>query len=1129
MAYLQFPLNGCKPGDACASNITELLEDIASRKEFQSVSYQNIKHYDGFTSKKLFLPGLRLTGEQTFIRNFENPNTNYPRSLIKWQTGTGKSIAAISISSEFIRQFRIRASLGETKPPVVFIISFTAKETIQEDMLRYPEFGFVSQFEVEELRRLRILAGSNGSASPEARQLSGFIGVLRRRITDRNRGGYYQFYGYKEFANKLFVITQVGLDIKFDVSDLYNNSDTSFAEQLTIAVKKGLIIINEELLDELRGGFLLADEIHNVYNILEKNNYGIAIQYVLDVLGPEAPRAAFMSATPITGSASEIVDLLNLLIPLSELGTPLQRSDFFTKTATRNTDSSAQEDEQTNIVVSHLREGALEKIALLAAGRVSFLLDSDVGSYPRRIFVGQDVIGLPYLKLTFCPMSQLHERSVAYENPTSGFSANAYTLYDMAFPNPDSMASHGLYKSGETSIKLSEASEDWRAVTGVIVEKGTAADTYIITGAFLGPERLQLYSTKFARIVAAAIDAIRAGPGKIMIYHHRVRMSGVLLLQEAFRMNGFADEFSNPTDSTICAICGIARSAHDVTGDHHIYTPARFVVAHSDVEKVVMMRSISQFNALSNLLGHQYRVLIGSKIIREGLNFRAVRYQFIASLPTDYPTLIQIFGRVVRKDSHNDLPVEDRNVKISIFVSTFESGKISSELQRYIDKGREYLIIQEVERSLHVYAIDGFANYDKILKVIGPSNATIDALPYAPIVLPAHAQKLTQKFSTFLTYGYGEKEVAAISAVCRVLFHSRPVWTYVDLWDAVKNMKFSDEGNFASALENIQRVAGEHPTVVVKAGIFYILAVANSDKHMPIDIESYIRNMPLPTTISIRASDYIQSSRSDQNWSVRLRDFENTYLILNSSGKYEKALELSLVEYGAIFHYTLIRKFITLLPEGQSVTIDDLRVIDLYRRFHVVVTSSVPKESNKIIGYLTPDAVNLYDLEKSSWYSAAHTDYSIGRRHIENDIVVGFVVSQLSSNTDIFVSSDISAKFKIRLPLQKIKISSHNSKVSDMRNLARGAVCETRHRSELEKYVHHLHAAVSKLKIDDLKVNYITPGRFPSIKELSDMIRYYMLILEENSRNSLNGMISGTRWIYLYCDRMPSISALMQK
>lgn len=85
-------------------------------------------------------------------------------------------------------------------------------------------------------------------------------------------------------------------------------------------------------MEQLRGGLLIADEIHNVYNIQERNNYGIALQYVLDAFPPhQAPRAVFMSATPVTGSVMEYVDLLNLLVPRHELpnGQPLQRQQLF--------------------------------------------------------------------------------------------------------------------------------------------------------------------------------------------------------------------------------------------------------------------------------------------------------------------------------------------------------------------------------------------------------------------------------------------------------------------------------------------------------------------------------------------------------------------------------------------------------------------------------------------------------------------------------------------------------------------------------------------------------------------------------------------------------------------------------
>ena len=1210
------------PGPAAGGGaaIRTLLLDLASRKEFQSAPGSHAAgRWDGYApeppASHLFLPGLRLNGAQHFIRNFANPDTEFPRVLVKWQTGTGKSIAAISIGQEFIRQYRTRAALGE-RAPAVFVISFTARETIQEDMLRHPEFGFVSQAEVKELRRLRMEAGAGGAASPEARQLSGFIGVLRRRITDRSRGGYYQFYGYKEFANRLFAVTRAGLERGFDVQALYGRAEGGFGERLAESVRRGDVVVNEALLGELRGGLLIADEIHNVYNILEANNYGIAIQYALDALGADAPRAVYMSATPMTGSAAEVVDLLNLLIPLAGLpgGAPLRRADFFTRALGAGPEGAPEGADAA--VVSQLREGALERIAHLAAGRVSFLLDSDVGSYPRREFVGEEVAGVPYLRLTLCPMTPYHERTLAREQageplggspgraPGAGLAANAYTLYDMAFPNPEfppdaaqhnrqGEAAYGLYRSGETPALLSQAESAWRAAAGVIVERGAAAGvssgTYLMTGAFLGPGRLALYSAKHAQVVAATLAAIRAGPGKVMIYHHRVRMSGVLLLQEALRMNGFADELSLPTDATVCAVCGVARASHGDssraqrdgdTQSGHAYTPARFVVAHSDVDRAVMLRSIANFNAPSNLQGYQYRVIIGSKVVREGLNFRGVRHQFVVSLPTDYPTLVQVFGRVVRKDSHSDLPAGERDVQIRVFVSTRADGRPSPELQRYVDKGREYLVIQEVERALHAYAVDGFANYERIRTALhagpgGALRASIDALPYSPVVGPGDPGARPLRTATFLAYGHGEREVATLGAICRVLFRVRAVWTYADLWaavraGAVRGVNFDpaafDEGNFALALEGLRRPAGDPPSLVVRAGRFYIAARARPDGSPELDVESYLRHAPPPPRVVVRVADYVRDTRADQNWSVRAREFERAYLAPGAASP----PELSLVEYSAAFHYELLRRLVVAGAAGPPVTSDDARVRALYRRFRIAVTAAdgaaAPRvfrgartrDPDELVGYVTPEAVSLCEPAGLGWYSASYADFGIGRRHRENNIVVGFVepAGPAGGVAPGGVAGEV--RFKVRPPIQKLRAEAADRALAhqgDARSLARGAVCETRPREELEAYAKRLREAVGRARLMIVgekrlggadagagadadgfatrldyaaKFDRAAHKRFPTSGEVCTTLRLFLLALEEDARSGADGMATSLRWLYLFSDKPPSISALLE-
>ena len=1092
----------------------DFLNDISTRKEFllsQNTNTNDPEPWRGFHNNEIstILPGLKLHGAQLFIRNFQNPNTDYKRILIKWQTGVGKSIAAIGIAYEYIRQYRLRASFGE-KQPTIFVLTFN-RETIQEDLLKFPEFGFISQSEVDELRKYRIQAQAAGSAgSQEAKQLSSFIGVLKRRLTDKSRGGCFKFFGYKEFANKLFKITSLGKKQKFNIHEIYSRNNDDFREKLFDAVDKKFIIIDRDLIESMRGGVLVADEIQNVYNIMESNNYGIAIQYILDELGNEAPRAIYMSATPVTGSAAEFVDLLNLLVP--KVAGKLKRSDFFLRTTYSDNEDDEESANVIKFIISQLKEGALEQISKLATGYVSFLLDSDINAYPRRILVGTNIDNVPYLKLTLCPMSKLHSDTLREEK---SIPTNAYTLYDMVFPNPTSHDS-GLFRSQETQQIISSASQEWRDKTGIeILEDG------IFSGQFLHRDNIVNYSSKYYRLLNDVIAAIKAGPGKIMIYHHRVRMSGVLLLQELFKMNGILDEFTPAVDNTLCAICGEIRKSHSANSQTHEYTPARMIIAHSDIDKNIMIKSILKYNSLTNKDGYQLRIIIGSKIIKEGLNFFGVRHQFITSLPTDYPTLIQVFGRVVRKESHNMLLPEERNVKVYIYVSSFENeNEVSPEVQRYIDKGKEFSVIQEVERVLHENAIDGFLNYGKINEVI-QSKAGLDALPYTPTISSSPESKI--QTSTFLAYGHGEREVAIIASICRVLFRIRSVWTSSDLWNAIKakiikgvsyDPNLFDEGNFELALFSLSKPVDNF---YVKKIDNYFIASFNGAN---LDIESYFRNFKPSKKINFLISEFVkEGAKSDSNWEYLVQEYENTYFSQNSKSN----IELSLIDYGADFHYTMMKKLIE--KPDIKITIDDPKIIKLYKRFKIMVTSSHKK------GYITNDAVMLYDGVK--WNAVSHYEFGIEKKYVENNYVVGFVESE---------------KFKLRAPIQKLK--QENKNAQDTRSLAKGAVCKTRPRLELEKFVKQLRTVLSSIfpksdavfgsgdpagepagepasdPADDFAIihDLAARTRFPSAKDLCYSLKNYLLSLEEHSRTEKTGI----KWLYLFNEPLPNLAVLIK-
>jgi hypothetical protein len=1252
MSYPSVPTSST--GDPPEREVREFLLDLGSRKEFRSLApaaapaarseASSAPHPYGFGlpggpgdgaardgAGVPTIPGLRLHGAQLFVGSFSNPDTPFTRLLLNWQTGAGKTIGAITIAQEYVRQYRSRITVPPKDRPTVFVVGFT-KTIIQAEMLRHPEFGFVSPEEAVELRRLHALSeASGGPATPESRHYSSYVGVLKRRITDRARGGYYQFAGYKEFANRLFVVTRAGAARGFSVAGLYtrggpargarddededdeddeagDEEEPTFLERIDAAVEAGDVEVNAELLDALRGGLIVADEIHNTYNIQTKNNYGVALQYALDKIASEdpqaAPRAVFMSATVTGGSAMEIVDLLNFLVPVHTLpgGRRLRRADFF----------RPSEGADGRRVTTPL-PGALDRIGRLSAGRVSFLLDTDEASYPRRIFEGEALANplekgdIAYLRFTPCPMSFFHEKTLAHmlglRRPRSAAAervaipANAYTLYDMAYPNPEfsptaaaergasAKEAYGLYLSAETPSRLATAPPEWRAAAGVAVEslKGgpavRAGVPSLISGPFLSlapagqghaseqkaPPGVAAYSTKYHRLGLDVLDIISKGPGKILVYHHRVRMSGVLQIQEMLEMNGFIDETSAPSPSTICAVCGLAKRDHSAAAAKktwapaHGYAPARYLTVNSEIDRSVLDRSIARYNAPTNVEGFEYRVLVGSKIIREGFDLKAVRHELIASLPTDIPTLIQVFGRAVRKNSHVGLPEDQRDVRIRIYVSTagaFTQGRgPAPEVMRYAEKMASYFLTQEVEKAVRRYAVDAFINYER-MKAADPALLTkpnIDAVPYDPAITLAETQRRPETTATFEAYGYGDREVDTIKAAVTALFETRPVWTYADLWAAVRAGRvrgvavdpasFSEE-SFALALDGLglhspfitrgaemaSRVNRGSEALISRVQDFYIRTPAGPGGLPVLDVESYVRDNAVLAPVRVKVADYVESTRTGQNFVARLEEFEADF----ADG--ETPIEDAFVLYDADFHYALMRAVVegyalqgsgggaaiaARVFEGVTTAGSALaRVVDLYTRFKVLVlggdavkapeakrllrAARAPRADDKTpIGYLAPDSVRLYSgapqrgASDEGWYDIPRKALGVGSRYGENDVVVGYVERRGAH-----------LRFKVRPPIHELSAAD----VRDARSLARGAVCETRPRAEQEELALRL-KALEKGELAGL-----------SSAEICAEVRANLLEREEAARNRTTGMLDGTRWFYLFNDRLPTVT-----
>ena len=1035
-------------------------QDINSRKEFV---YLKGAQPTASTNSKYF----EFAAPQRFVRNYFNPTTNYKRILIKHGTGLGKTSTALAIAREFVHYNR----------PVI-IIGFTI-DRFKEELLKFPEFGYVTEQEVVEQERLFKLTLTN---DPDAiKNYRDYIAKLKRRFRD------YTFYGYKVFSNRIF--------------DIKGADDPK---------------INFDLIETFRHGVIICDEIHNVYNSIEQNNWGKAIQFVLNVLGPDI-YCALLSATPIN-NPNEINDLLNLLHETDGY----KLIDLITTPAE---DHKALVDKILEYNPGELTD---ENIESLVRGKVSFMPDLGSAYLPKRIIEGNPIPDIKYLKFIRCEMSPVHYTATQVLDSETGLPIKKYYLRDVGFDLPPGFTDFPTF-----AIMDSDESDTWKRERGIQAEL-TAAGV-VLSGPFMKRDILAKYSAKYVKVLDDIVDA----KGKVMVYHHTVRMSGVLFLQNMLKENNIIGENDHPDYNTLCSICSrkmsddvhtkqrldLARrrkggddkhdsyKGGDDNADHkienneedydiedvaewqqsadittqpdkedyidpnkpHQFRAMRFLIVYSDIEKHVIRKLLNKYNSSSNKYGYDYKVLLGSRVMKEGYDVKAVRNLFVLTLPINIPTLIQVFGRAVRTRSHELLPPDQRDVKVRIYTSTLPkeapSGTLSTEESDYYEKMQQYLLIQRYERIMNKNAVDAHiteANrlIDKEIEASGQKDESLGALAFS---LPKMTIEPT-KNTTYLALEHYRDEVNTIVTLVNYILNTnvQKIWKFDDLWHAVKqqsgtpNPQYYDIKSFAVALKIIKNI-----TIIDE----YIISTAY-------EIDSFARIPYNPMEIitinteDLKIKDMIQEIEKTSISAKKLLDvipFYEKYYLSTHLYIIRKSIEVivrnSIAKNGFTLHprnqeESIIHEFLTLTRANV--------IIKYYSHIFTFVTAEQIKQPNLIgiIGYRFRETTFYFSQNK--WHDFIYVE----EMPPENPILVG-----MYSNNMLF---------KIRDPII-------DSKEEDRRKIQRGAVCGTKSKPQLARYA-------KLLEIDMKKVR---------ITALCDVIKRELLLREQDQRD-------GKKWVYLF-------------
>lgn len=1079
--------------------------------------------------------GLILQPYQLFSSSFINPTTDYDRILLEYQTGTGKTITAAVIAQNFIKVYehiynQQIQNVGTSKveldksTPTVFVFGFSGTKTaFQRDLLNYTEFGFVTQSELEQLNELKSKSRENPA---DAKWYQDFKMKLRKRITSKDKGGFYKFYGYKEFVNRLFKSDEVDL---VDVAQAAAKSGKNVKEMVDEYIQQGKVQINEQLLDRFKNSLVICDEVHNIYNMQKLNNYGFAIQYVLDH-HPSA-RAVLLSATPINNSSTEIVDLLNLL------GIKVDKKELFAG--------------------SKLLPGALEKIGKLSVGKVSFVQSINPKEFPTREFVGEPMKyngkDIPYLRFTPVKISSLHEKTLikfaqkgneTYEDSPQGWAIppDGHTIYDGVFPNPTNNEV-GLFRSKETKSVLTTAEQGQKDKAMIKMTQKTPSN---IIGDFLKRENIGKYFAKYKTFLDDLLNMIKnqlkgykgnepeTRGEKYMIYHNKVGMSGVLLIQEMLKINNFIDEYSTPVDNTICGLCGGSMKSHDkYIKEHnlpkHQYTPARFCIVHArGIDKTTMEKTIDNFNTPDNKFGINYKLIIGSKVLEESRELKDVRKVFIMALPVNVSALIQVLGRSIRQGSHINLPPEMRKVEILFYISIMDKAN-SPELTRYYEKLTEYVEIQKIIRELRKNSVD--INLYPDITMTENTSDNLFNLQFQPARTLKTYNPTELNMTTFSAYKHYEYEIKLIILYIKKLFLIHPVWKYDDLFRTIKEPPFPtkvnpalfSEESFVVALNKLVQKGIEkegmtsilydpHEQYIKKDGInykidqiadYYILFPFRSGK-MVQDIDSYNRPLIQKSQVNINLTAWSNKFKDVHAFNLSKNDFTNK--LKNNT------VENIYLEYDSAFYVLLLKDLIVNLICKETISESYSKVLEFFDKFTAIIyvddvmryrgvlknfagklfKFSNGQYSTKLnkdypIGFLQKESIILYDAPR--WIEVSKASMNIRTHFIENDTIIGYIDN---------IGGGM--KFKLRKPLK------FSTTITDIRKIEKGMVCYTKDKNDLVKLMKELK---------------IAPGNKDKIRQMCDKIMTKMLELESRERLK-DGKI---KYVYMPYDSPPKIGS----
>jgi hypothetical protein len=170
----------------------------------------------------------------------------------------------------------------------------------------------------------------------------------------------------------------------------------------------------------------------------------------------------------------------------------------------------------------------------------------------------------------------------------------------------------------------------------------------------LTPETLPVHAAKFATV----LKTIESGSGVCLVYSNFVAM-GARLFAMALEEHGYTPAQGSPL---------LANPAYAGS------SKGKYVLLTSDYTEPELDSMLKLVKSSRNRDGSQVRIVVSSKIVSEGVDFRYMRQIHVLDPWWNMSRIEQVIGRGLRTCSHQSLPFEDQNCTVYLHIVRTDDG-----------------------------------------------------------------------------------------------------------------------------------------------------------------------------------------------------------------------------------------------------------------------------------------------------------------------------------------------------------------------------------------------------------------------------------------------------------------------